>query len=140
MKTTRWSVRLAVAALVFVLGFVCYVSLARGQASGSLIPAPGVINSIWQTVPGAVPTSATDLCAQTFYATEIVLTNTNSGTGTTTVTATSKTGVLLFTAAIPGTGGSNNYVIAYPQGLQFPGGVTWQATGTGVNGYVKGGF
>ncbi len=111
---------------------------APPQTIGSLVPAPPIVN-FWQTVPGAVPTTSADLCAQTFYVTEFVFTNTNASASVT-VTATSKTGVVLFVAAIPGQIGSNNYVVAYPQGLQFPGGVTWVASGTGVNGYVKGGF
>lgn len=104
---------------------------------GSFIPAP-VLGPNFQTTPGAVPTTATDLSSVNTYLTSIVLCNTSVSSVTVSFQTKQATPIVLFTAAIAPT--SNNYVINYPHGLWFPGGVTWVATATGVNGYVTASF
>lgn len=99
----------------------------------------------------AVPTSSTPALAASYgplsgvtppagiTVTSLYFVNTNTSTAVTVTVSCTTGGTVFVQAAIPGvTAGGNNVPVQLPaDGVWCPGGVTWIASGTGVNGTIS---
>ena len=115
-------------ALIVLVSVASAVTLARTYIQNGPTPLTCIY-------PTAVPTSLTDVVTSDVRVVEITLTNNTSGAIT--VTVQDKQGspqAFLSSISVPA---NSVYVIETP-GLRFmPGGVSWQASDTGIVGYVS---
>lgn len=87
-------------------------------------------------VPMAVPTSAmTDVVTSDVRLAEITLTNTTAGALT--VTVQDKQGSPLAFLSAVSIAANTTYVVETPGLRYMPGGVSWQASGAGIVGYMS---
>jgi hypothetical protein len=94
-------------------------------------------NNLVHVLPAAVPTSLTTWGSGTnIDVLEIDLTNTTGSAITATVNCTPGTAVAILSGV--SIGANTTYVIAFPWGHFCTSGVNWQASATGLNGYIVG--
>jgi hypothetical protein len=90
----------------------------------------------FEIYPMAVPTSSmSDVVTGDVRVNEITLTNT-TGSAITVTVQDKQTSPQAFLSAIS-VGANSTYVIETPSLRLFPGGVSWQASGAGIVGYVS---
>lgn len=122
--------------------------LAVSAFSQTVYNAQGVVGaqSLWHTLPAAVPTSPTDVRVSTstrdVYVTFIKLTNDTAGALTCSIYDKQTVPVPILSATGGGAlsiAAGTTYVIVFPEGgVWAPGGVRWNCSGVGVFGYIKG--
>ena len=90
---------------------------------------------LFQITPVAVPTSLGDVTTSDARVVEITLTNTTAGALT--VTVQDKQGSPQAFLSSVSIAANSTYVIETPGLRYMPGGISWQASGSGIVGYVS---
>lgn len=121
--------------------FLAYVLLFLTISVSIIYPASLTTRTVYgRTTMNAdfqsVPSSPTTLTSVDSWIFQIVLANSTSGALTVTIQDKQGTPVcILCSVSLPA---NTTYIVPFPEGLKFESGITWSASGSGVNAAIAG--